>query len=313
MRTARPQSVVRPHPVVRSLFVTRHLLVVLCLLSSLLPGLAAPSEQCVTVSVASVFREPSATAERVTQALLGEHVRVLSVSGGWARVIVTGQYRMADGYPGYILSNALAPPPTDGPETARVKVARTAVRTEANATAPAVRTAFMGTLLAADPRESDAAWVRVYLPGREQPAYVAAADVALEPVAMKTGADVIRTALQLKGTLYLWGGLTASGIDCSGLTFESFRVHGITLPRDADQQFQVGRSVDRDHLQAGDLVFFGSRPGRVTHVGIYWKEGLFVESAGRLGVSVSALDGRTGFRGGRRVIGTTLRMPAPSY
>lgn len=291
----------------------QRLLVVLCLLSSLVPALAAPSEQCVSVSVASVFRAPSATAERVTQALLGERVRVLSVAGGWARVVVTDQYRTADGYPGYMLANALAAPPTGGTATARVKVARAAVRTEASATAPAVRTAFMATLLGADAPEGDAAWVRVYLPGREQPAYVAAADVALEPVAIKTGADIIRTALQLRGTLYLWGGLTASGIDCSGLTFTSFRVHGVTLPRDADQQYQVGRPVDRDHLQVGDLVFFGPRRGKVTHVGIYWKDGQFVESAGRLGVSVGNLDTRTGFQGGRRVIGEQLRMPAPSY
>ena len=42
------------------------------------------------------------------------------------------------------------------------------------------------------------------------------------------------------GIRYLWGGLSAWGYDCSGLTWAVYRVHGITIPRDADAQFAVG-------------------------------------------------------------------------
>jgi len=47
----------------------------------------------------------------------------------------------------------------------------------------------------------------------------------------------------------------------------------------------VGQNIDIDdgleRLERGDLVFFGS-PNRVSHVGIYIENGLFVHEAGRV-------------------------------
>ena len=73
------------------------------------------------------------------------------------------------------------------------------------------------------------------------------------------------------GTQYVWGGNGAAngGFDCSGLTTAAYRAAGITLPRTAQTQYNAGpRLPPGSTAQAGDLVFFGTGPGHVTHVGI---------------------------------------------
>ncbi|RIE04129.1 peptidoglycan endopeptidase [Cohnella faecalis] len=71
--------------------------------------------------------------------------------------------------------------------------------------------------------------------------------------------------------------------DCSSFTNYLFSQYGVNLPRTADDQAQLGKSVSRDELQAGDLLFFYV-PGRfksnnkVGHVGIYMGDGNMIHS-----------------------------------
>jgi hypothetical protein len=270
----------------------------------------------VVVPVASVFAKPSAGAERVTQALLGERMVIRATRGGWAEVYVPAQYRLAQGYPGWMLRGELALDAGDATPDLVVRTARATLHPSppggrGAAQGDAGVSCFLGTRL-----ESAGAarggWQPVRLPGSGKTAWIRASDVVEKAATLHDGGDVIRTALLLRGTRYLWGGLSVRGIDCSGLTYEAFGVYGIALPRDADQQFQVGTPVDRAALQPGDLVFFGKSRGQITHVGIYKGEGLFVEAAGRSGVTVTPLSARQGYQGARRVIGVPLAMPPPS-
>ena len=81
---------------------------------------------------------------------------------------------------------------------------------------------------------------------------------------------MLDTAQGFLDTPYLWGGMTEEGIDCSGLTQIAYRVHGYTIPRDADEQFtQLEQASSPTTLQPGDLLFFGPTPDRVTHVMLY--------------------------------------------
>ena len=77
------------------------------------------------------------------------------------------------------------------------------------------------------------------------------------------------------------------------------------LPRSTSEQMKACRIVSRRELKDGDVVFFhnGKSRKKVTHVGIYLKDGYFVHASTSRGVIVSHLDEayyrRCWLRGGR--------------
>jgi len=81
-------------------------------------------------------------------------------------------------------------------------------------------------------------------------------------------ARVERTALSYLGTPYVWGGETRAGIDCSGLTRNSYRAIAIPLPRVSKLQWKSGAPVAKEALREGDLVFFDTNGAGVSHVGM---------------------------------------------
>ena len=94
------------------------------------------------------------------------------------------------------------------------------------------------------------------------------------PSRYPTPADLIATAESFLGIPYLWGGTSAHGIDCSGLTQRVYFLNGVGLARDADQQALGGRPVDV--ARPGDLFFFGAE--RVTHTAIATGDRTFIHA-----------------------------------
>lgn len=82
------------------------------------------------------------------------------------------------------------------------------------------------------------------------------------------GYAIAGTALGLRGAPYRNGGNDPSGFDCSGFVWYVFAQHGIGLPRTVTEQFQSGNEIDAKALQPGDLVFFRTTGGSVSHVGM---------------------------------------------
>ena len=88
------------------------------------------------------------------------------------------------------------------------------------------------------------------------------------------------------------GGVSKSGIDCSGLVYTTYRTQlGVDVPRSTESQSKLGRSISRQQLRAGDLVFF--KTGVFTrHVGMYLDNGDFLHVSSSNGVTISNLDER---------------------
>lgn len=110
---------------------------------------------------------------------------------------------------------------------------------------------------------------------------------------------VVEMGLNAIGTLYHWGGDDPKeGFDCSGLVrFVFHQTAGMTLPRTAREQHTAGKSVARQQLLPGDLVFFNGTvrtrhviwhghhkslrtvvSNVVSHVGIYIGDNQFVHA-----------------------------------
>jgi probable lipoprotein NlpC len=90
---------------------------------------------------------------------------------------------------------------------------------------------------------------------------------------------IVDAAYGYAGAPYAYGGIDASGFDCSGLVYRVFlQTLGSALPRTAREQYDFREPIDAAKLQPGDLLFFNTT-GPISHVGIYVGEGRFVHAA----------------------------------
>lgn len=115
---------------------------------------------------------------------------------------------------------------------------------------------------------------------------------------------------QWLGTPYKYAAATkGSGTDCSGMVMQVFQaVYNLTLERNSAKIFERNcREIGKHRLHEADLVFFNNgKSGRITHVGIYLKDGYFVHASSSRGVIVSNIDENyysTHFQCAGRVIG----------
>jgi len=88
----------------------------------------------------------------------------------------------------------------------------------------------------------------------------------------------VRVVKTFLGVPYKLGGSTLRGIDCSGFVKKIYEIFSVELPRTTREQFLVGKKIEKESLEEGDLVFF-KRQGNRAHVGIYIGANQFVHAS----------------------------------
>ncbi len=104
---------------------------------------------------------------------------------------------------------------------------------------------------------------------------------------------VIENATDNIGVKYKAGGTTKSGFDCSGLVYTSFESENIKLPRSSFEQSKIGKIINIDDAQKGDLIFFKTNKSKqINHVGLITEvnrdEVKFIHSSTSKGVIISS-------------------------
>jgi cell wall-associated NlpC family hydrolase len=219
----------------------------------------------VATNLTDLHREPSFLSELLTQIFNGTTLEVLEEKDKWCRV------RQADGYEGWAYRGYLTPEPPPAP-THIVADLRTSIFAEPAESAAPITCLLGGTQIRIE--ENRGEWMKIAPAGSMLPAGWIARDalrsLATFPLPTEMARQqIVQDARRFTGVYYLWGGNTAFGTDCSGLSSLTHRLSGYALPRDARLQFPVGRTVEPP-FQPGDLLFFRSDndPARIGHVGI---------------------------------------------
>jgi gamma-D-glutamyl-L-lysine dipeptidyl-peptidase len=260
------------------------------------------------ISVASARELPEHKAEMGTQVLMGEVVRVWKRSTNavfpWFMVQAT------DGYVAWMEGGTFMPCTREQVEAwnrgplLMVTALEDQVLEQPQAGAQPVSDVVMCNRVKRLGVEGN--WYKVELPdGRTGylPKRAAEDYDAWKQSRRATAENIESTARRFLGRPYAWGGNSTKGFDCSGFVQQVFFLNDIGLPHNAGSQSRQGVAVPLDddlrQLRKGDLVYFGrparrGSPERVTHIGIYLGDKLFIQSAQR--VRLNSLDANSPIR-----------------
>lgn len=242
------------------------------------------------LSVASMRTSGDHAAEMATQSVMGTPLRILQKDGDWYKA------ETPDGYQSYIPGSSIQM--LDSASLSKWKHAKRYIVTAYQSrltTQPGndetVSDLVLGCIL--EYKGTKGKHLQLSTPdGRT--GYIAATDVEeLTEWAGKpfTTPQVLATAKRMMGSPYFWGGTSTKMTDCSGLSKISYLSAGVILRRDAWQQALTGQKIeakDWKEAQPGDLFFFGTRAGRVTHVAISLGGAKYIHCSGR--VKVNSVD-----------------------
>ncbi len=219
------------------------------------------------VSKAPIRKDPTDSAEMVTEMLFGEAAEVLEKREKWWQIACKW-----DGYKGWIDLKQLAF--VDQEEDLGKKYCLSSALWNVPSNIGMYQLPIGSVLFKSQEDSFGLGNIQFDLTGLEQ-------WKASKP-------NLLEIAEKYINTPYLWGGRSNYGIDCSGFTQVCHKLCGIELPRDAYQQAEIGETVDFASIQAKDLAFFKNAKGKVIHVGIVVEDQRIIHAHGK--VRIDRLD-----------------------
>ncbi len=272
-------------------------------------GVAASAQDkrmaVVEFSTAYLRLKPDYESPLETQELMGTVVEITAEEGYWREVITPQPYKAWCTDQGLVeMTEEELKAYQEAPKVIYQELYGH-IHTKPSAKSPTICDLVGGDVLRfADPgRKLKGKWTKVmlpsgktgYVPSKELKHHngfvsIAMGEGSAESISPEVTEAIIAQAERLIGVPYLWGGMSAKGVDCSGLVRIAHIMNGILLPRNASQQIKCGDRVDLKDLQRGDLVFFGTpatdeKPMRITHVGIYLGNNRIIHSSHRVRVN----------------------------
>jgi hypothetical protein len=239
---------------------------------------AGPEAAVVVKSVENMFRSATEDTDVVSQALLGDNVKVLKKEKN-AQGEDWCQIETPDTYQGWVIASALRfLKPGEKPYASAGRIfvvsallANTYREPDVTAHKPLKIAPISAALEIVG--EKGERWLEVALPCGHR-AWVQKGDGDIREAPWTWPrlpiADTVALSKRFLGINYLWGGTSPLGLDCSGFAQLIYKMSGVPILRDADIQMTKSglAEVPKGQERAGDLIFFGGAIDRISHVGM---------------------------------------------
>jgi hypothetical protein len=237
-----------------------------------------PQAAVIVSSVENMFSRAADSTDVVSQALLGDNVKILKKEKNaegqdWCEI------ETPDTYTGWVLASSLRfLGPGDKPYASAGEVfvvsallANTYREPDVTAHKP-IKVAPVSSVLAIA-GEKDERWLEVVLPCGTR-AWIQRGDGEVRQAPWswprRPAEDMVALSKRFLGLPYLWGGMSPLGVDCSGFVQLVYKMSGVPILRDAGIQMTDSGllEVPKGGERAGDLIFFGRAVDRISHVGM---------------------------------------------